>query len=191
MKNVVYADRLVIDVAVLCEQTSEIRQTGNAHIVNLDDILLTQDNFKKIFYSFSENFGIDNVYIDANTEAKKAISFLPEFRTVNKKKFYLIEQILTNLESDLNVPRNCFTVDSLVELTNQLINIKSLLDINVSKTVTSLNWPNIAEIIHNYKLLKNTTNVVNPICCISVIFKTPTVGVENTVVRFNYKLIDV
>jgi hypothetical protein len=191
MKNVVYADRLVIDVAVLCEQTNEIVQTGNDHIVNLDDILLTQDNFKKIFYSFSENFGIDNAYINANADAIKAISFLPDYRTVNKKKFYLVEQIVTNLESDLNVPRNCFTVDSLVELTNQLINVKSLTDINISKMVTSLNWTNIADIIYNYKLLKNTTNVVNPICCISVIFKTPTVGVGNTVVRFNYKLIDI
>jgi hypothetical protein len=31
---------------------------------------------------------------------------------------------------------------------------------------------------------------VIPICVISIIFKTPTPGVKNTVVRFNYRIID-
>jgi hypothetical protein len=31
---------------------------------------------------------------------------------------------------------------------------------------------------------------VIPICVISVVFKTPTPGVKNTIVRFNYRITD-
>jgi len=189
--RIIHEDKLIIDVAVLCQEMTEMRQTGNDHVVNLDDIYISQENFKKIFYPHSENFGINCNYINASKELKNQISFLPEYRSVNKKKFYLLEQILTNLETDLNVPRNCFTVESLVELTHQITSINSLCDIHMSNTLVSLTWTNIIEIVNNYKLLKNIKTVINPIFSISVIFKTPTIGVENTVIRFNYKITNI
>jgi hypothetical protein len=188
--KIMHEDRLIIDVAVLCEEITEIRQTCNDRIINLDDILLTQEQFKKIFYPHSDNFGINPVYINANSDLQRAVSFLPEYRSVNNKKFYLLEQILSNLESDLNVPRSCFTVESLVELTNQITSVKSLCDINVTNALASLTWSNVTEIVNNYKLLKHGNSIIKPVCVISVIFKTPTNCVENTVVRFNYKIVN-
>jgi len=190
MDDKILNDRLIIDVAVLCEEITEIRQTGNDHITNLDDIYITKEIFKNIFYPYSENFGIDKNYINTNSELKKFISFLPEYRTVNDKNFYLLEQILTNLETDLNVPRNCFTVESRVELTNQITGINNLCDINPSGTLSSLTWSNILEIVNNYKLLNNKIDAKTLIFAISVIFKTPTNGVENTIIRFNYKIVN-
>ena len=181
-------ERLTIDVAVFHEETTEMRQMCNDHITNLDDICVTQDTFRNMFYPHSENFCINSNYIDADKEIKKTISFLPEYRTVNGKKFYLLEQILTNLETDLSVPRTCFTLDSQVELTSQLTKINTLGDLNASNVLSSLSWSNIVDIINNYKLVKNKNTLVTPVCVISVIFRTPTDGVENTIIRFNYKI---
>lgn len=183
-------DRLVIDVAVLCEEVTEIRQTCKDHIINLDDISVTQEQFRRICYPYSENFGIDRNYIISNQELLNFISFLPHHRTVNGKKFYLLEQILSNIENDLSVPRTCFTIESLVEITNQITNINTLCDIQTTYALSSLTWTNIIEIVNNYKLLKNCNTGITPICAISIIFKTPTNGVENTIIRFNYKIIN-
>jgi len=181
-------DRLTIDVAVLYQETTEIKQMCNDHITNLDDICISKDTFRNIFYPYSENFCVNKNYIDSHEELKKIISFLPEYRTVNGKKFYLLEQILTNLENDLNVPRTGFTVESRVELTNQITRINTLCDLPINSILSSLSWTNILEIIDNYKMVKHKNSIVIPVCSISVIFKTPTEGVENTIIRFNYKL---
>ena len=183
-------ERLTIDVAVLYQETTEIRQMCKDHITNLDDIDITEDAFRKMFYPHSENFCIDTNYINSNEELKKKVSFLPEHRSVNGKKFYLLEQILTNLETDLCVPRTCFTIDSRVELANEITGIKTLGDLNVNSVLSSLTWSNILEIIKSYRLVKNKNTVVTPVCVISVIIKTPTNSVENTIIRFNYKIIN-
>jgi hypothetical protein len=133
-------ERLTIDVAVLYQETTEIRQMCKDHITNLDDIDITEDAFRKMFYPHSENFCIDTNYINSNEELKKKVSFLPEYRSVNGKKFYLLEQILTNLETDLCVPRTCFTIDSRVELANEITGIKTLGDLNVNSVLSSLTW---------------------------------------------------
>jgi len=191
MADKVIKDRLSIDVAVLCEEVSEIRQTGNDHVLNLDDIYIKKETFKNIFYPYSENFGINNNFFNSNKEFESVISFLPEHRTVNGNKFYLLEEILSNIENDLNLPRSCFTVESRVELTNQITGINTLCDINSTKILSSLTWSNILEIVNNYKLLNNTESIIIPIFVISIIFKTPTNNVENTIIRFNYKITDI
>jgi len=187
------SDRLIIDIAVLCEEVTEIRETCKDHIINFDDIYITQDQFRHIFYPYSENFTINENYIQSNPDSKKFVSFLPIYRTVGGQNFYLLEQILSNIENDLSVPRNAFTIESLVEITNQITNINTLCDICNNNTLSSLTWSNIKEIINNYKLYKQSSNKeigITPICVISVIFKTPTNGVENTIIRFNYKIIN-
>lgn len=190
MADKMIKDKLIIDVAVLIKEVTEIRETCKDHIVNLDDIYITKETFKQIFYPYSENFGIDKNYIDTNNDILKLVSFLPENRSIGSKKFYLLEQILCNIEHDLNLPRSCFTIESVIDLTNQIIGINSLSDINCTNILSSLTWKNIMEIVENYKLLKNENKIINPIFAISVIFKTPTNGVENTIIRFNYKIIN-
>ena len=214
--HIAICNKVTIDVAVLCQEYTTIEKMCNDHIINLDEIEITKDLFQCIFYPYYENFGINKNTICNNCFYQQYISFLPEYRSVNGKKFYLLEEIISNIESDLNISRNCFTVESLVELTNEIISINSFCDLNCCSVLSSLTWCNILEIIKNYSIINdncgcapdsnsssssNSTSSsssssssmkqpVIPICVISVVFKTPTPGVKNTIVRFNYRITD-
>ena len=195
------SNKIIIDVAVLCQEYTEIEKMCHDHIVNLDEIEITKELFQSIFYPYCENFGINKNTVCNNSFYQEYISFLPDYRSVNGKKFYLLEEIISNIESDLNISRNCFTVESLVELTNEIISINSFCNLNCCSVLSSLTWCNILEIIKNYSILNENCGDCNsgsgsihqpviPICVISVIFKTPTPGVKNTIVRFNYRITD-
>jgi hypothetical protein len=94
---------------------------------------------------------------------------------------------LNNIENDLNVSRNCFTTESIIELTNELIKINSLCDINYCSVLASLPWSNIKKIIDNDTLSSDYKKKDKVICfVISVIFKTPTPGVKPNIFRFPY-----
>jgi hypothetical protein len=201
--------KILIDVAVLCQEYTTVETMCDDNIINLDEISISTECFQQIFYPYCENFGINKEYVCCNEDLYKYISFLPEYRNVCGKKFYLLEAIISNIEKDLNISRNCFTKESLVELTNEMICIKSLCDINCCSVLASLTWCNIIDIINNYKLIKicnckchvekdckincgcdHTCSFceVIPILVINIIFKTPTDGVRNTIVRFNYRI---
>jgi hypothetical protein len=195
--------KILIDVAVLCQEYTNVETMCDDNIINLDEISISTECFQQIFYPYCENFGINKEYVCCNEHLYKYISFLPEYRNVCRNKFYLLEAIIANIEKDLNISRNCFTKESLVELTNEMISIKSLCDINCCSVLASLTWCNIIEIINNYKLIKNGNckcpaekdcscnfGDVIPILVINIIFKTPTEGVRNTIVRFNYRITD-
>jgi hypothetical protein len=201
------ANRVVIDVAVLCQEYTTIETMCHDNIINLDEILITKEVFQSIFYPYHDNFGLNKDFVCNNKDISTYISFIPEFRSVNSKKFYLLEEIIANIERDLNISRNCFTKESLVELTNEIISIKSLCDINCCSVLASLSWQNILEIIKNYQLInycqcekgpesdenyckicKNSKSEIIPICVVNIIFKTPTPGVKNTIIRFNYRI---
>jgi hypothetical protein len=207
--HIAICNKITIDVAVLCQEYTTIEKMCNDHIINLDEIEITKDLFQCIFYPYYENFGINKNTVCNNCFYQQYISFLPEYRSVNGKKFYLLEEIISNIESDLNISRNCFTVESLVELTNEIISINSFCDLNCCSILSSLTWCNILEIIKNYSIINDNcgcgpdSNTISsssssstkqqpviPICVISVVFKTPTPGVKNTIVRFNYRITD-
>jgi len=185
------SNKINIDVAVLCQEYTTIEKMCSDHIINLDEIAVTKEIFQTIFYPYHENFGINKNNVINNKTLTPYISFLPENRTVDGKNFYLLEKIISNIENDLNVSRNCFTIESLVELSNEITNLHSLSDLNYCSVLSSLTWPNIVEIIKNYKLSDNSSTPLIPICVISIIFKTPTVGVKNTIVRFNYRITNI
>jgi hypothetical protein len=180
---------IVIDVAVLCQEYTNVETMCNDHIVNLDEIPISKELFQSIFYPYGENFGLNKDYVCNNKEIFPYISFLPEFRSVNNKRFYLLEELISNIESDLNVSRNCFTKESLVELTNEIFDIKSLCNINCCSVLSSLTWLNINEIVNNYKLVHNSCseNIII-ILVVNIIFKTPTPGVKNTLIRLQYRI---
>lgn len=191
--------KVIIDVAVLCQEYTNVETICNDNIVNLDEIPITKEVFQAIFYPYKDNFGMNKDFMHNNPELIPLISFLPEHRHLNNnKKFYLVEELIANIERNLNISRNCFTKESLVELTNEIIGIKSLLNINCCSVLASLSWQNVLEVIENYKLincdhdksLKEEDNVIIPICVVNIVFKTPTPDVKNTVIRFNYKIID-
>ena len=196
-------NRVVIDVAVLCQEYTAVETMCHDNIINLDEILITKEVFQAIFYPYHDNFGLNKDFVSNNIHILSHISFIPEFRSVNSKKFYLLEEIISNIERDLNISRNCFTKESLVELTNEIISIKSLCDINCCSVLASLSWSNILEIIKNYQLInycqcggnenhcsicKTSKPKIIPICVVNIIFKTPTPGVKNTIIRFNYRI---
>jgi len=194
-------NKIFIDVAVLCQEYTNVISMCNDNIINLDEISVSEELFQSIFYPYHENFGLNKDFILNNKEyIFPYISFLPEFRRVTKKKFYLLEEIIANIERDLNISRNCFTKETLVELTKEMISIQTLCDINCCSVLSSLSWQNILEIIKNYKLIKNCScenkevcsclSDVIPICVINIIFKTPTLGVKDTIIRFNYRITD-
>jgi hypothetical protein len=177
--------KIFIDAAVICEEFNNIELKCEDHIVNLDEIDVTMDMFQLMFYPYKENYGLNRDFFTSNPQFLPFISFFPEFRSVKGYKFYLLEQIISNIETDLNMSRHCFTKDTLVELTNEITNIKTLLDIKCCSVLSSVTWQNIIDIIRNYKYIHKE---VIPILIINIYFKTPTQGVKDTIVRFHYKI---
>lgn len=180
-------NKIYIDIAVLCQEYTQVNLMCNNHITNLDEIPIPISIFQSIFYPYKDNFGLNKDFLNNNKELFPYISFSSEFRTVDGQKFYLLENILSNIESDLGVSRNCFTKESLVELTHEMTNIRTLLDINCCSLLSALTWPNILEIIANYNDVH--CGQVVPVLIVNVVFKTPTEGVKDTIIRFQYKLI--
>ena len=150
---------IYLDIAFLCQEYTniEILPTNN-HIIELDEIRIDERVFKQIFYPYGENFGLDN-NICSKRQLLNYITFLPPFRTINGgKPFSLLDQIINNIEEDLNVTRNCFTTDSLIELTKELSSIKYLSDLNCCSLVSSLSWSNIMNIIRNDYINRDSSN---------------------------------
>ena len=184
-------NKMYIDIAVLSQEYTTVDLLCHVHILNLDEIDITFETFQHIFYPYTETFGLNKTYLTSNSKLLYFISFLSEFRTINNKKFNLLEEIIGNIESDLSISRDCFTKESLVQLTNEIIMIKSLLDINCCSLLSSLSWKNVLDILKNYNYENlNSTSKIIPILVINVVFKTQTPGVKDTIVRFQYKIND-
>jgi hypothetical protein len=180
-------ERTIIDVAVLCQEFANIEiNCDNNNVITLDEIDISKKDFCAIFYPSGETFGINNE-VALNGRLIPYISFQPAHRSIEGKRFILLETILKNLEHDLNISRNCFTTSSRIELANEFSNLKTLCDINSCSVLASLTWSNIEDLLYNYSV-SNNTNVL-PIFCISVIFKTPTAGCRENILKFNYKII--
>ena len=186
MSNLV--NDLMIDIAVLCQELTSIDVIhDNANITELDDIPINEELFQRIFYPHGETFGIDKTIANSHN-FYEYITFLTPYRSVNKKIFILLEQIFRNIENDLNLSRDCFTTTSSVELTNEILAIKTLCDLNCCSVLNSLTWTNIQDIRENYKLIHQTNPNHNLILVVSVIFRTPTEGVKNTIIKFKYRI---
>jgi N-glycosylase/DNA lyase len=138
--------------------------------------------FQQMFYPYKENFGLNKDVLQNNHAFFSLISFN---QTVKGHKFYLLEHLISHIESDLCMSRHCFTKDSLVELTNEITSLKSLLDIKCCSVLSALTWSNIVDIVENYKQLHEQLVLV---LVVNIVFKTPTTGVKDTVVRFQYKI---
>jgi hypothetical protein len=192
--------KVIIDVAVLCQEYANIDITCNDNIINLDEIGITKEIFQSIFYPYGENFGINKDFVCNNTTMLPYISIHPDCRTFMQKRFFLLEELISNIERDLNISRACFTKESLIELTHEISSIKTLCDINSCSVLSSLSWTNISEIINSYRLVKTCicnytcgdcvkSNII-PICVVNIMFKTPTPGVKNTIIRLHYRMIN-
>jgi hypothetical protein len=184
--NMELLNKIYIDVAVIHEEYNKIEVNTDYHIIDLDEICVSMELFQMMFYPYKEQFGINRDFFKTNSLIS-LISFSGDFRTKNGKKFYLLEELLGNIENDLCISRNCFTKDSLVELTNEITIIKSILDIKCCSVLSSLTWSNILDIINNYKSIKEYSKTI-PVLIINIVFHTPTPGVKDTIIRFMYKI---
>lgn len=182
-------DDIVIDVALMSQEHSSVEMISNAnHIVHLDEIQITQSQFKQIFYPFGENFGLDTKK-SSSKDIFPFVTFVSPYRSVSENAFSLLDQIISNLEDDLNVSRNCFTTYSLMELTNEITSIKTLYDVPVTSVLSSLSWSNILSVLNDFTVTKDMNDsVLKPLFVVNVVFKTPNSNVKPTMIKFNYRI---
>jgi len=189
------SDTFLLDIAVISQEFSPIQATStDNHIIELDEIEIDKESFTQLFYPNGGNFGIDITKLHEIKINKpkiiEYISFSPCFRSINNgEPFSLLEQIILNIESDLNITRNCFEKTTLIELSKELSNIKTLANINCCNVLCSLNWSNIITILKNEYLDRRSTNPLNQaLLVISVIFKTSNLDILPTLVKFKYRI---
>jgi uncharacterized membrane protein len=182
-------DDIVIDVALMSQEHSSVEMISNAnHIVHLDEIQITQTQFKQIFYPFGENFGLDTKK-SSSKDIFPFVTFVSPYRSVSENAFSLLDQIISNLEDDLNVSRNCFTTYSLMELTNEITSIKTLYDVPVTSVLSSLSWSNILSVLNDFTVTKDMNDsILKPLFVVNVVFKTPNSNVKPTMIKFNYRI---
>ena len=188
-----FTDTILLDVAFMSQEFAEIHIAGiDNHIVELDEIPLTNILFKLLFYPHGENFELNSQLASIknnNQNIISYISFLPCYRTINGEPFSLLEQILAYIEKDLCVTRNCFTTNTLIELSKELSEIKTLNNISFSNTAHTLAWSDIVNIIKNEKDSRKDDNPLrHALLVISVVFKSPNSNVLPIIIKFRYKI---
>jgi hypothetical protein len=184
---------VTIDIAALCMEFTKLEKLCDGQIIDLDDIYISKNVFKKIYYPQGETFGIDKK-IATREDMISYISFIQ--RTVKGSKFNLLEYILRALESILNISRQCFTSDTMIELNNELGTLKSLCDIPCCSVIASLPWSTLEDTMNTHQQLlnddkkddkKNDKEEIIFHCRVSIYFKSPSIN-DPIIVRFNYML---
>jgi len=178
--------KFILDIAYLKKDLEKtIKLDTNYHTLQLDPICIDEDTFKQIFYQ-SDNFGIHNT----DEELYQYITFCTPWRTVYGRGFSLLDTIMSNLEQDLNVTRNCFTTESIIELSKEISNIKTLCDIPLFNAVT-LSWPQIKHQIREKYINTSNENKFDKVeLIITIVFKVRMEDTLATHVKFTY-IIDV
>ena len=179
---------VTIDIAALCIEFTKIDQLCDSQIIDLDDIYINKTIFCKLYYPQGETFGIDKK-IASQHSMIPYISFLHEHRTVKGEKFNLLEYILRSLENTMNVSRQCFTSETLIELNNEIGTLKSLCDIPCCSVMASIPWSTLVETMNTRIQLNTTNEEIIFHCRISIYFKSPSIK-EPIIVRFNYMILE-
>jgi hypothetical protein len=177
-----------LDFAVVNQTFAAIHQQNlSIHVVDLDNILVTEEVFKTLFYK--QNVFSINPLVSQNPILIPFISFEHVHRTVNNTTFFLTETIIQNIENDLGMSRNLLTPCSNIALNKQLNAIKTLSDlIKTSSILCSLSWSDIVNTVRSkFNDLDPMPKAPDVILTLSVVFSSPTSGIQPTMVKFNYK----
>lgn len=180
-----------VDVAALGQMLNGVELKENAHIIELDDIVVSAFIFRHIFYSLdSEHFNL-NCNLCQTKENANLMSYISfEERTCNKTNFNLMQTILANMENDLGVSRECFDLCCRVELEKELSLIHTLCDINVCSVLCALTWSEVLNVLKSKGALPSGLdsfgNPVQHILKISIVFKNPNRDIKDTIVKFRY-----
>lgn len=184
-------DTVTFDIAILSSDYSPIEVTSlNKHVIDLDDILIDLQTFRTIFYPHGETFGIIDKSLANHSHYFPYITFNTPHRSIhNGQPFSLLEHIIMNIENDLNVTRNCFTTTTLLQLSKELSDIKTLVDMNTGEMLGSLPWSNVKHMIKNDYFSRTSNNLLKQIVLvISIVFKTPHALILPTVIKFKYRM---
>lgn len=188
---------ITIDIAALCMEFTKLDKICDNQIIDLDPIYISLPRFKVIYYPQGETFGLDKK-ISLKEDMIPYISFQHEYRTVKGEKFVLLEYILRSIENTMNISRNCFTSDTLIELNNEIGTLKTLCDIPCCSVLASLTWSTLQETMKTYKSIQQPNSKkekqgedkdIEFHCRLSIYFKSSSLQ-EPIVVRFHYVLIE-
>ena len=181
---------ITVDIAALSMEFTKLKKMCDDEIIDLDDIYISKANFQRLFYPQGETFGIDKK-IGTREDMFPFISFLYNYRTIKGQPFNLLESIIRSIENTMNISRQCFTADTMIELNNELGTLKSICDIPCCSVIASLPWSALMDTMNTYKSIQNSKNKEELVfhCRISIFFKSPSIE-EAIVVRFNYILND-
>ena len=181
---------VTIDIAALSMEFTKLNKTCNDEIIDLDDIYINKKVFQKLYYPQGETFGLDKK-IATREDMIPYISFLHNYRSIKGQPFNLLESIIRSIENTMNISRQCFTSDTMIELNNELGTLKSICDIPCCSVIASLPWSALIDTMNTYKSIQSLKNENQEEivfhCRISIFFKSPSIE-EAIVVRFNYIL---
>ena len=174
-------NRKVIDIAVLSQQYNELFKDENSNIVDLDDSPINLEIFRKLFFPYGDNFSINKSLLNL-PQIHQLLSLSPNDKKINNEPFYLFDSIISNIEQDLQISRDCFTTESLMIVANELNSITSIIDLPSPTLLSSLPWSEID------KQMKNSLPNSLFILVISIVFKTTTLGVKDTIIKIPYSI---
>tara|TARA_Y100000992_G_scaffold143209_1_gene95053 strand:- start:4836 stop:5513 length:678 start_codon:yes stop_codon:yes gene_type:complete len=179
-----------IDIAIVGQLLASIEQRDNYHIIELDNISVSKELFKAIFfYHDNENFAIAPRIPSDDETLENIISFESKYRTYdNGVKFNLLHIMFGFMEEDLNVKRDCFDTCCKMELEKQLSMFKNLCDIDICNVLCSLKWSEIIQILNSKGAKgkdKNGNNIPH-LLKINIVFKNPNTNIKDIIVKFNY-----
>jgi len=188
--SLLLSESKIIDIAIVGQFLTSIEKIDSYHIIELDNISVSKDLFKAIFFYYdSENFAIVP-NIPNNEEAiQNIVSFESKYRTYNNGvPFNLLHVIFGFMEEDLNIKRDCFDTCCKMELEKQLSLFKNLCNLEICNVLCSLKWSEIVEILKSKgaKSLDLNGNSIPHLLKLNIIFKNPNTNIKDIIVKFNY-----
>jgi hypothetical protein len=176
-------DAVTFDIAFLAQDIAPVYVAcKNVHTIQIDPIPIHVNKFKRIFYSQEDFFGLNK----GNQYEEDLLPFTclnESHRTIDKRPFSLLEEVVRCIEEDLNVTRSCFTTKSLLELTRDIKNISTLYHLDACSLVSALKWSNIVAIMKSANKRAEYIYFV-----ITILFKTANVAVLPIMVKLKYKI---
>lgn len=176
-----------LDIAIIERDYTDIKLKNiDDHMVSLDSIDIQENVFKNMFYS-DDNFKVPtNEWLNSNPNLKSYVSLSETDRKVNNNPFSLIDCIIENIETDLNLSRDSLTAMTMITLNKNIMSIKTLCDLSDTtkfNVINSMKWTDILSLLSS----KKTGTILPVIFAISVVFVSQNPGIKNTVVQINYK----
>ena len=188
--SLLLSESKIIDIAIVGQFLTSIEKIDSYHIIELDNISVSKDLFKAIFFYYdSENFAIVPNIPNNEETIQNIVSFESKYRTYNNGvPFNLMHVIFGFMEEDLNIKRDCFDTCCKMELEKQLSLFKNLCNLEICNVLCSLKWSEIIEILKSKGAKSKDLNGNNipHLLKLNIIFKNPNTNIKDIIIKFNY-----